>query len=336
MSSYSYEIIDSTSKINESEWNNVLQSSEYATVFHNLGYLQSIEQGLRRDAAHVLAYKDGNLVGLLPNFLHPVGKGTPFKRIVSLQPGSGAPVLTGGELDVLETILDGIHNFAEGMVVSHTIRSPVPAHLVTNGYLSDHGYRAIPGSRFEIDFEKNWETIRSNMSKDRRYDLRKANEQPYQILDLEISQENLDLYYNEYSKKMDELDKPTKPRRFYENLFRESDENIKLFAAEVDEEIRGFHFYFLDEYQSTIRHQWMAVLRENFEYYPGELLHEHAIKWGINNGYSRYDFGGGKADLRSGTTKYKQQFGGDIVPFTSWEKEFSNVFKVGRFISRRL
>ena len=335
MSDYSTRIIRSTHDLPENQWNTVLSDSEYSTVYHKIGYLKAIEDGLDKRAAHVLAYKNDNLIGLLPNSIAPVGKGTPFDRLVSLQPGAGSFVLTGNELRVLKELCDAIHEFAGGKLVSQTIRADPPEHLLINHYLRDLGYRAVPGANFELNLNQGWENIKQGMSKDRRYDLRRAEDQSYKIKDKKLTQESLNSFYDRYMSKMDEINGQIKSKSFFKTLFEDLESNVKLFTAHIDGECRGFHFYLLDKFQSTMRHQYMAVMREDFEYYPGELLHKHAINWAISEGFDNYNFGGGKADLRGGTTKYKRQYGGELVPFMTWEKEFSSVYKLGRYIYRR-
>lgn len=336
MATYSTTVIESTDALPRSQWDHVISNSEYSTIYHDVGYLKAIEHGMNKQAAHIVVSKNDNPVGLLPNFIVPVGKGTPFDRLVSLQPGSGSFVLTGDEIRVLEELSQAVHEYSGGKLVSHTIRADPPQHLLINQYLRDKGYRPIPGANFELDLSQGWDEIEEKMSKDRRYDLRKAREQSYEIQEREVTQDTLDEFYERFTAKMDEINTSAKPKSYFEILFENLSENVMLLSIHCDGECRGYHLYLLDEYQSTIRHQYMAILRDDFQYYPGELLHEYGIKWGISNGYDYYNLGGGKADIRSGTTDYKRQYGGRIVPFITWEKEFSNIFKLGRFIFRRI
>jgi serine/alanine adding enzyme len=51
-------------------------------------------------------------------------------------------------------------------------------------------------------------------------------------------------------------------------------------------------------------------------YMPGELLMWHILKWGVQNGYRVYDFGGaGKPGEEYGVRDFKAKFGGELVSF---------------------
>jgi lipid II:glycine glycyltransferase (peptidoglycan interpeptide bridge formation enzyme) len=51
-------------------------------------------------------------------------------------------------------------------------------------------------------------------------------------------------------------------------------------------------------------------------YNPNELLMWHILKWGANNGYQLYDFGGAsKPGQAYGVREFKAKFGGELVCF---------------------
>lgn len=56
--------------------------------------------------------------------------------------------------------------------------------------------------------------------------------------------------------------------------------------------------------------------REFSAYVPNELLMWHVLRWGVENGYRLYDFGGaGKPDEDYGVRDFKAKFGGQLVSF---------------------
>lgn len=57
-----------------------------------------------------------------------------------------------------------------------------------------------------------------------------------------------------------------------------------------------------------------GVDRSYAGYTPGELLMWHVLKWGVENGYRLYDFGGaGRPDVEYGVRDFKAKFGGELV-----------------------
>jgi lipid II:glycine glycyltransferase (peptidoglycan interpeptide bridge formation enzyme) len=108
-----------------------------------------------------------------------------------------------------------------------------------------------------------------------------------------------------------------------------------LVTAYVDGEASGKHVYLLDTERSA-RHHWLSAIpdRSCYDYYPSELLHEHAIKWGITEGFDEYSFDAAGAFFEDSIFRFKEKYGGRAVPVLRWEKGMNPlmwpVFKIGR------
>ena len=87
---------------------------------------------------------------------------------------------------------------------------------------------------------------------------------------------------------------------------------------------------------------WYSGVDRNFASdYPGELLMWEILRWGAENGYKVYDFGGaGKPDEKSGVRDFKAKFGGQLVCYGRNTKIHSPqlimVSKLGYRIYRKL
>lgn len=67
-------------------------------------------------------------------------------------------------------------------------------------------------------------------------------------------------------------------------------------------------------YKNVMYGWYGGVDRAYIREVPGELIMWHILKWGAENGYSIYDFGGaGKPNEESGVRDFKSKFGGDLV-----------------------
>jgi len=67
-------------------------------------------------------------------------------------------------------------------------------------------------------------------------------------------------------------------------------------------------------YKDTLYGWYGGVDRAYADYTPGELLMWHILKWGVENGYKLYDFGGaGKPGEEYGVRHFKAKFGGELV-----------------------
>jgi lipid II:glycine glycyltransferase (peptidoglycan interpeptide bridge formation enzyme) len=67
-------------------------------------------------------------------------------------------------------------------------------------------------------------------------------------------------------------------------------------------------------YKDTIYGWYGGVERAFSGYVPNELLQWNIFRWGAENGYKVYDFGGaGKPDEEYGVRDFKAKFGGELV-----------------------
>jgi serine/alanine adding enzyme len=67
-------------------------------------------------------------------------------------------------------------------------------------------------------------------------------------------------------------------------------------------------------YKDVIYGWYGGVDRDYASYTPNELLTWHILKWGVENGYRLYDFGGaGRPGEEYGVRDFKAKFGGDLV-----------------------
>lgn len=87
---------------------------------------------------------------------------------------------------------------------------------------------------------------------------------------------------------------------------------VKFLLARVDDAYVGASVELL--YKDVIYGWYGGTDRAYARYTPGELLIWHILKWGVENGYRVYDFGGaGKPDDEYGVRDFKAKFGGKLV-----------------------
>jgi serine/alanine adding enzyme len=89
---------------------------------------------------------------------------------------------------------------------------------------------------------------------------------------------------------------------------------IRIFLAKFKEEIIGFRFVLLF---NGLIYDWYASSKNGFkDKYPNDLLPWEVIRWGIQNGFSCFDFGGaGNPNIKYGVRDFKLKFGGEVVNY---------------------
>ncbi len=93
-----------------------------------------------------------------------------------------------------------------------------------------------------------------------------------------------------------------------------SKEMVKFLVAYVDGTPVATSVELL--YKDVIYGWYSGMDREYSSYVPNELLMWHILKWGAENSYRTYDFGGaGKPDEDYGVREFKAKFAGTLVNF---------------------
>ena len=93
--------------------------------------------------------------------------------------------------------------------------------------------------------------------------------------------------------------------------------------------------------KKTVYAWYTGSSRQFLSYHPGDLLIWHLLKWGIENKYSIFDFGGGGSETKNTNLReYKQRFGTEFPDYGRYNKVYSpykmNISKIGFNIYKRI
>ena len=346
----------SIEEVNRNQWNNIVVHSETGSVFHRHEWLLAVERGLDHEPYHVVVRKNGNPVGLFPNFLteldlpslSAVGEqlsidsipesvwsaaddlswedSPSIKRLVSITPGYGGPVLTTSEEAGMELVLDAVDDI-DDTVLNHTIKAKETAFVRYNKLLSKRGYEPVLlDCRFEVPLSADIEEIVDEMDKERRKALRDARERDHDVDVVDLDAETIPETYRRYLIDIDRVDGEPHPEAFFEAIAAELGDRATVFVATVDGEEVGRYVCLLDEECSTLHYFFSAIGdSDNFAANPAELLHVHAMEWAKERGYDYYDFGSTGSDFRDGTFRFKEKFSGRLIPTLQWERGSSRL-----------
>ena len=328
--------LDGIEQANQNQWNNVVEQSDLGCVYHRYEWLRAIETGIGHNPKHLVVSKKDNPIAIFPNFVTDLG---PLKRLSSIRPGYGGPIAMTEEEDALDLLLDTVSECCNGSVVLNELRTYDQSFVRYQTAFREAGYRPeILSCRFTLDLTNGWEAIFDGMHSERRRGIRRGHDQAFEVVDEEVTEGTLSAFYDDYATVMDRVEQPTLPWSFVRQLNGFSD-RVKLFTLRVDGEQRGSYLYLLDEEQSTVQHTFTGVMEEHFEYHAAELLHEHAINWGIDQGYETYELRGSPADFRNGVFRFKEYFGAQPTPVLSWERgrpaPLLSMLNTGRTIAQR-
>ena len=330
-------VTDSIENVNSNQWNNVVEQSTLACVYHRYEWLSAIEAGLPHEPRHFVVTKKNNPVAVFPNFVTPLGR---VKRLSSIRPGFGGPVVTTDEERAVTLLLDAAADSCRGTVLFSELRPYDQGYVRYHELLTGRGYSpAILSTRFRLELTRGLNDIFAEMDGERRRGIRRGHDREFEIVDERVDERTLAAFYDDYATVQARVDQPTLPRSFFLALDRFED-RVKVFSLHADGDRRGMFLYLLDDEQSTLQHVFTAVTEAHFAYRTPELLHEHAIRWGIENGYETYELRGSPSDFRNGVFRFKELFGAQPVPQLVYERgrPASALFllNAGRSLARRI
>lgn len=353
MTDRSVTVAESISAVASTEWNEVVKRADGGTIYQTTGWIGAAEETFDCRGQHAVVRKKGSPVGVFPNLATPlrlpsaVERQLPetfrdrFTELGSLHPGYGGPAIQADEPETLSLLLDAVTDRATASdAVSHFVRLPDPELVRYASGFDAAGYTPrLTQCRLTLDLTKSHETLIAEMNRSKRRNLRKAKEaDPTVELDA-AADADLDAFYEGYETTMDRVEAEPFPRQFFEELAARLGDRVQIGRATVDGAVVGRHLYLCDESADTLRHEFSAVDSDDFEHYPSELIHDHAMQWASERGYDTYDFGSTPADVSDGLFSYKREFGGTITPLVVYERGTSplwTAYRTARAAYRRV
>ncbi|QZP39684.1 GNAT family N-acetyltransferase [Halobaculum magnesiiphilum] len=321
----------SIEEIRENQLNNLVTQSEGGTLFHRYGWLAAVEEGLDVEPRHVTVRKGDNPVGFLPNFAADlplpgevgdrVADALPLEIVQPPPPGYGGPIVTSDKLEILARLFDPAALTNGPRTVSHYVQTFDPDAVRYGRFLESLGYTPkITECTFVLDLDDDWETVLENMDKGRRRGIRRALEQDYEV-EIRPFGDELNRTHDEYVSNIERVGGNRLPLRFFEAIAARIPERVRLFKAVVDGDEVGRYVYLLDD-ESSVLHHWLSAIgdSDDFDRYPSELLHQRAIKWGMQEGYDRYSFGPVSPHFSNSVFRFKEKYGGTPVQLCRWER----------------
>jgi len=118
---------------------------------------------------------------------------------------------------------------------------------------------------------------------------------------------------------------------FFRNVKKGLNEKVFSLGLYVENELIAVRIVFC--YKNLI-YDWYAGAKDEFlDFRPNDVLPWEIMKWGIENGYEIFDFGGaGKPDVPYGVRDFKLKFGGSLVNFGRFQKIHSKaIYKLISF-----
>jgi len=171
-----------------------------------------------------------------------------------------------------------------------------------------------------VDLEKTEEQLWSEVHSKRRNEIRRAQKEGTTV-ELSNGPDTLSKCYLILKEVYQRAKLPLPSIDHFEALRQNSteEEGLRIFVAKCEGKIIGCMFCLA--YGTTLFDYYAGAYQKNYDKYPNDLLPWEVFRWGKQNGFTRFDFGGaGKPGVPYGVREYKKKFGGEIVNYGRFEK----------------
>jgi len=164
-----------------------------------------------------------------------------------------------------------------------------------------------------IELTKSTDVLLAELHSTRRRQIQRGYRRGVAVKIIEnLDDEIIENCYSILSSVYDKIKLPYPPLSFFNNSIICLKNHLKVFLAKVDDDIIGFRFILC--YKDLIYDWYAASKEEHYDKYPNDILPWEVMKWGSENNYKLFDFGGaGKPDEKYGVRDYKLKFGGELI-----------------------
>jgi len=317
-------------EIDQAKWNNLLEKSANATVFHTLEWCQVISKTFQNYHSYFFVGIDssGNYIAALPVVeLKKYG----VRNYYSMPYGTYGGIVYVDDYDerAISCVVDAFINFTKGIRTGFVflvdyhgnlknvtscdfIRKPASTHVLS---LND-------------DIDKIWTT---KVHQKTRNMVRQAEERGVRVRDVRDESEMRECYkmYAETSTRHG-LSQHKYPFELYRNLHEIMVEKClaKWLIAEKGNLLLGNAVFLL--FKDSIFYWDDGSFQQHWNLRPNNALVWSMIKYGVEKGFSELNLGSSPPDAR-GLVRFKERWGGVRINFFCYEKS-SFAYKLYNFV----
>lgn len=230
----------------------------------------------------------------------------------------GGPLIKDDDPDVLDFILKEYNEIIKKKAIYSQFRNfwdwgDSKEIFITNGFEYEERLNIL------IDLTKSEEQLWKEVYSKRRNEVRRATKEGA-YFSIEHTEDSLKKCYGILQEVYSRVKLPIPDYNLFYKLYRMgSNSKLIIFCACYESEIIGCMLAL--SYKDTIYDFYAGSMINFYNKYPNDLIPWEVFKWGKENGYKVFDFGGaGKPNVPYGVRDYKKKFGGDFVNYGRYEK----------------
>jgi len=163
-----------------------------------------------------------------------------------------------------------------------------------------------------LDLERNVDDQWKALDPKVRNQIRKAEKSGLTTVSGQIDQ--LDGFYEVFCRNMRDLGTPVYGKNFFRNILETFQSTTRIISVFLDGKVIASGL--LTWFRGTLEVPWASSVGEYREKCPNNLLYWDAIRFSIENGFDKFDFG--RSTQGEGTFRFKKQWGAKPVQL-NWQ-----------------
>lgn len=308
-----YKIVSADS-VDRQSWQNYVDEHEYGTIFHT-PYMYDVYAATPHYVPFAMFATDENknILAMISGYIQTVRPGLLSiisRRSVMMQ----SPIFS--EHYALKALLQSYQKEMKYKAIYTEIRNHYNTSAVLNIYQSA-GFDYEAHLDIIIDLTTDPDDLNKKLDSSRRKQINRGYKRGAVLHyagseDMAIVKECYGIVKSLYV----DIGLPAPEWEAVKTAFNKSGEKAKAvcFALKVENRIIGTRIVLC--YKHRIFDWYAASDKNYYSYYPNDILPWEVFKWGCENGYGEFGFGGaGKPDVPYGVRDYKLKFGGDLVEY---------------------
>lgn len=250
-------------------------------------------------------------------------------RVMDGFPGnfSARSIVQGGPLiapssggDVVSKLVEKYDSHASRSSLYTEIRNMYDVQGMLNPV---NNYSYVDHLNFIIDLSRSRDDLWGQIHKSRRKNINRA-ERAGVVVEEIVSQDKIPVFYELLRETYNSVRVPLADISLFESSFRHlvPEGLAKFFLARHEDDYIGARAVLL--YKDRIYDWYAGAAVDALSFYPNEYLVWHILEWGVENNYLVFDFGGaGKPDKPYGPREFKRRFGGELVNYGRYVRQYS-------------
>jgi len=300
-------------KINSNKWDEFIKSHPDGNIFQTHQMMKVYENTINYEPLFLAVLDEVDevqaiiLACIIKEFDGILGSFTARSII------HGGPIYISGNtgLEAQEKLMETYDKIINKKAIYTEIRNMwhIPNNINFNGYNYENHQDIF------IDLRKTEEELMKAIKRDKKRAIKKAIDNGINLIKID-NKDKIDYFYEILTETYNTVKVPLADKSKFKSVYDYLVLNgmADYFLAELDGKYIGGR---LELYYKNRIYDWYAGASANSTtYYPNEFLVWHIIKWGSQNGFRSFDFGGaGKPDVEYGVRSFKERFGGEMVNF---------------------